>query len=67
MSAKLERSPFWGLKQPVQLKHLQQVFNKKSNNIDLNRTCLRDLLKRNLFIFQVKKIFCVFQTGFKIY
>jgi hypothetical protein len=43
-----DRTPFWGAKTFSELKFLQQILNNKNNQVNLNRNCLRELLKSKM-------------------
>ena len=47
--SQLDRTPFWGNKTTPELKYLQQIFNKKVAQVNLERPLYRELLKCELF------------------
>ena len=49
------RYPFWGLKVPKEIKYLQQACSNKIQNVTIERSCFRELLKSLLFLFIKKK------------
>ena len=42
-----DRTPFWGVKVSAEFKYLQQIFNNKIPNVNINRNFYREVFKSN--------------------